>query len=216
MGMVIVFLISLVVSYFAARGIYRKQIKIQPEKKAKAKIYSGILGLILFFIINVVSVLSNVGDIENQPATASGIAFDRVDASKFTKLYNDDIGSMEASGNKDYTAIKITGADSQKGEVRFSIDHGIRAQAQFDKEGQLTNVYWSLSKIDDLALLSMASVIEVLDATTSRAEALDFLKNSLDGAKDGKVNLSSESKKVSYQLSKTENAALVLLIEPKH
>lgn len=212
MGLFIGFVISLVLCIIVCRKMYRKQLNIQPLKKTKAVFFSGFISFVLFIVINTITVMIVIPD---NTTSVAAKTFDSVTAKKFIDLYNDDLKSIEISKHSDLSAIKISNHEQQGAEVRFVTGHGARGRAEIDNEGRITSIYWTVENIDSLSLLSMSSVVEVLDSTMVRSDVTEFLIHSLQGNDKGNINMSTESKRVSYVLSKPAGEALTLHLMPK-
>lgn len=69
-GMLVVFILSVVLCFFVTRGIYRKQLRQQPKGKLKAGCISGFLGVALFLVVNIVAAVALISD---QPDTVKGV-----------------------------------------------------------------------------------------------------------------------------------------------
>ncbi|HGE7088374.1 TPA: hypothetical protein ACGB3K_005110 [Klebsiella aerogenes] len=217
MGLFIGFIISLILCFIVCRKMYRKQLLLQPTNKMKAVFVSGFITFALFIIINTVTILTVIPDDNALGSDAQSMVktFDEVTTEKFIRLYNDDLGGIEMSKRSDLSTIKISGHELQGNEASFTVGHGVSGRAKVDKNGQITNIYWTIKKTDALSLLSMASVIEVLDSTMDRDSATKFLIHSIENHDQENVNLSTESKKVSYGLIKPKDEALTLHLVPK-
>lgn len=213
-GMLVVFIISVVLCFFVTRAVYRKQLRLQPTGKLKAIFISGFLGISFFFIVNAVAVLAWI---PKQPEIVkAGAAFDQVTAEKFATLYNDNLGGIEASKHEKLSAIKIVGTDIKDGSAHFKTADGAVGKAQLDEQGLLVNLLWKVKDTNGASLLSVGAAMEVLDSSVDRDEAINFLKQALAEEKDGNVKSSFESKRINYQLSKYDGTPLTLYIEPRY
>ncbi len=214
MALLLVFIISIVLCFFVTRGVYRKQLDLQPKRKLQAGCISGFLGVALFLVVNIVAA---VALIPGQPDTVkAGAAFNQVTAEKFATLYNDNLGGIEASKHEKLSALKIVGTDIRDGSAHFKTVDGAVGQAQLDEQGLLVNLLWKVKDTRDPSLLSMGATMEVLDSSVDRDEAINFLKQALAEEKDGNVKSSFESKRINYQLSKYSGTPLTLYIAPRY
>ena len=213
-GMLVVFILSVVLCFFVTRGIYRKQLRLQPKGKLKAGCISGFVGIALFLIVNISAAVTLILD---QPGTVkAGAAFDQVTAEKFATLFNDNLGGIEASKHEKLSALKIVGTDIKDGSAHFKTVDGAVGKAQLDEQGLLVNLLWKVKDTNGPSLLSMGAAMEVLDSSVDRDEAINFLKQALAEEKDGSVKSSFESKRINYQLSKHDGTPLTLYIEPRY
>ena len=213
-GMLVVFILSVVLCFFVTRGIYRKQLRLQPKRKLKAGCISGFVGIALFLVVNISAAVTLILD---QPGTVkAGAAFDQVTAEKFATLYNDNLGGIEASKHEKLSALKIVDTDIKDGSAHFKTVDGAVGKAQLDEQGLLVNLLWKVKDTDGASLLSMGAAMEVLDSSVDRDEAINFLKQALAEEKDGSVKSSFESKRINYQLSKHDGTPLTLYIEPRY
>ncbi|MCX9004586.1 hypothetical protein NLN86_23500 [Citrobacter portucalensis] len=214
MGMLVVFILSVVLCFFVTRGIYRKQLRLQPKGKLKAGCISGFVGIALFLVVNISAAVTLILD---QPGTVkAGAAFDQVTAEKFATLYNDNLGGIEASKHEKLSALKIVGTDIKDSSAHFKTVDGAVGKAQLDEQGLLVNLLWKVKDTNGASLLSMGAAMEVLDSSVDRDEAINFLKQALAEEKDGSVKSSFESKRINYQLSKHDGTPLTLYIEPRY
>ncbi|HDV9491887.1 TPA: hypothetical protein RKV74_004697 [Citrobacter freundii] len=214
MGMLVVFILSVALCFFVTRGIYRKQLRLQPKGKLKAGCISGFVGIALFLVVNIFAAVTLILD---QPGTVkAGAAFDQVTAEKFATLYNDNLGGIEASKHEKLSAIKIVGTDIKDGSAHFKTVDGAGGKAQLNEQGLLVNLLWKVKNTNGASLLSMGAAMEVLDSSVDRDEAINFLKQALAEEKDGNVKSSFESKRINYQLSKHDGTPLTLYIEPRY
>lgn len=212
--MLVVFILSVVLCFFVTRGIYRKQLRLQPKRKLKAGCISGFVGIALFLVVNISAAVTLILD---QPGTVkAGAAFDQVTAEKFATLYNDNLGGIEASKHEKLSALKIVDTDIKDGSAHFKTVDGAVGKAQLDEQGLLVNLLWKVKDTDGASLLSMGAAMEVLDSSVDRDEAINFLKQALAEEKDGSVKSSFESKRINYQLSKHDGTPLTLYIEPRY
>lgn len=212
--MLVVFILSVVLCFFVTRGIYRKQLRLQPKGKLKAGCISGFVGIALFLVVNISAAVTLILD---QPGTVkAGAAFDQVTAEKFATLYNDNLGGIEASKHEKLSAIKIVGTDIKDGSAHFKTVDGAVGKALLDEQGLLVNLLWKVKDTDGASLLSMGAAMEVLDSSVDRDEAINFLKQALAEEKDGNVKSSFESKRINYQLSKHDGTPLTLYIESRY
>lgn len=212
--MLVVFILSVVLCFFVTRGIYRKQLRLQPKGKLKAGCISGFVGIALFLVVNISAAVTLILD---QPGTVkAGAAFDQVTAEKFATLYNDNLGGIEASKHEKLSALKIVGTDIKDSSAHFKTVDGAVGKAQLDEQGLLVNLLWKVKDTNGASLLSMGAAMEVLDSSVDRDEAINFLKQALAEEKDGSVKSSFESKRINYQLSKHDGTPLTLYIEPRY
>lgn len=212
--MLVVFILSVALCFFVTRGIYRKQLRLQPKGKLKAGCISGFVGIALFLVVNIFAAVTLILD---QPGTVkAGAAFDQVTAEKFATLYNDNLGGIEASKHEKLSAIKIVGTDIKDGSAHFKTVDGAGGKAQLNEQGLLVNLLWKVKNTNGASLLSMGAAMEVLDSSVDRDEAINFLKQALAEEKDGNVKSSFESKRINYQLSKHDGTPLTLYIEPRY
>lgn len=214
MAFMLVFIISIVLCFFVTRGVYRKQLRLQPKGKLKACCLSGFLGIALFLVVNMFAAVTLILD---QPGTVkAGVAFDQVTSEKFATLYNDNLGGIETSTHEKLSALKIVRTNIKDGSAHFKTVDGAVGKAQLDEQGLLVNLLWKVKDINGASLLSMGAVMEVLDSSVDRDEAINFLKQALAEEKDGNVKSSFESKKITYQLSKYSGTPLTLYVEPRY
>lgn len=213
-GMLVVFILSVVLCFFVTRGAYRKQLRLQPKGKLKAGCISGFLGVALFLVINIVAAVTLIPD---QPDTVkAGAAFNQATADKFATLYNDNLGGIETSKRENLSGIKIVSTDIKDGSANFKTVDGTVGKAQLDEHGLLVNLLWKVKDTNGASLLSMGAAMEVLDSSINRDEAINFLKQALAEEKDGNVKSSFESKRINYQLSTHDGTPLTLYIEPRY